>query len=319
MASCLGRPMERVLFARIRDNIESRLTPQRSGFWPGNPSLGKLPHLRAAMRHGAPQRRTAAEFVGHTNALETADHDKVILKIRRLSIPNHIVRSPAEFLNDANAVVRIDKPTSSPNTSARGAPQETALGLIIRNIATNSLFSCTSNVPPIRHGILADDPALSHSAESEARSTRSQKEGPSAVAERTIKYFMKANAGKTGRAPLGTANAAPPRLAHEGAPAILERISTFLGVNFRNSRRMGKRVARHREESKQRLLQLTTTGFIAWGPKRDTLRAFQLAPPQVETMRGVRVWCWGASPTARSTLDTAQYGRKNCCSNPERR
>ncbi|KAF8275561.1 hypothetical protein TcBrA4_0139040 [Trypanosoma cruzi] len=260
------------------------------------------------MHRNAPKHRTTTDFVGHANALDTVYHKKIILEIRRLPIPNHIVRWSAEFLSGTGAVVRIDKLASFPNTSVRGAPQGTVLAPIICSIAMNSLCSCPSNAPSIRHRLIVDDTTLITQHSNSDAINSAPKKGLSAVVEWTKRYFMKANAGKTGCTLLGNSNTAPPRLAYVGAPATTERSSTLLGVNFQNPSGTGKHVARHREESRQRLLQLTAIWSIAWGPKKDTLRAFHLALPQVKVMHGVRVWCWGASPTVRSTLDSAQYG-----------
>ncbi|PWU93877.1 hypothetical protein C3747_287g7 [Trypanosoma cruzi] len=209
------------------------------------------------MHRNAPKHRTATDLVGHANAFDTVDHENIILKIRRLSIPNHIVRWSAEFLSGTSAVVRIDKLASFPNTSVRGAPQGTVLGPIICSIAMNSLCSCLSNAPSICHGLIADNPT--HITQHSNRDTinSAPQKGLSAVVERTKRYFIKANAGKTGCTLLGTSNTAPLRLAYEDAPVTMERSSTLLGVNFQNPSGMGKHVARHREESKQRLLQLT--------------------------------------------------------------
>ncbi|PWV22117.1 hypothetical protein C3747_1g583 [Trypanosoma cruzi] len=62
LSGCLSKLMERTPAARIRDVIESQLTPQPSCFLPGNSTPDQLLHLRAAMHRNAPEHRTAAVF-----------------------------------------------------------------------------------------------------------------------------------------------------------------------------------------------------------------------------------------------------------------
>ncbi|KAF5215966.1 hypothetical protein ECC02_011307 [Trypanosoma cruzi] len=56
LSSCLSKLMERTPSTRIRDVIESQLTPQPSGLLPGNSTPDQLLHLRAAMHRNTARR-----------------------------------------------------------------------------------------------------------------------------------------------------------------------------------------------------------------------------------------------------------------------
>ncbi|KEG07414.1 Tbingi protein [Trypanosoma grayi] len=92
LTSCLCKLMERIIAARIREVIEPKLTPQQSGFRPSHSTLDQLLHLRVTMHRPTPKDRTAAVFVDYTKAFDTVDNNKIILQMRRLGIPQHIVR-----------------------------------------------------------------------------------------------------------------------------------------------------------------------------------------------------------------------------------
>ncbi|ORC81333.1 Tbingi protein, partial [Trypanosoma theileri] len=68
LTSCLSKLMERIIAARIRDVIETKLTPQQSGFRPGHSTLDQLLHLRAALTRPTPDSRTGAVFVDYAKA-----------------------------------------------------------------------------------------------------------------------------------------------------------------------------------------------------------------------------------------------------------
>ncbi|PWU98217.1 hypothetical protein C3747_234g38 [Trypanosoma cruzi] len=197
--------------------------------------------IAAPQRCHAPQHRTAAVFVDHADAFGTVGPDAVILEMRRLSIPNRIVRWSAACLNNTSAVVCIDKLTPSSRTLTRGAPQGTVPSPIIFVFVMQSRCSCPSNVP-----YFAEDSSLtpsppSHSRATGMRSTRPQKIGLSAVVEWTREYFMEATPGRARYTLLGTGNTAPLCLAYEDAPVTMERTPTLLDVKFQHPRGMGTR------------------------------------------------------------------------------
>ncbi|PBJ81347.1 hypothetical protein BCY84_00202 [Trypanosoma cruzi cruzi] len=172
LSSCLSKLMERTPAARIRDVIESQLALQPSGFLPGNSTPDQLLQIRAAMHRNASQHLTAAYFVDHASAFDTVGPDAVILEMRRLSIPNRIVRWSASCLNSTSAVVCIDKFTPSSRTLTRGAPQGTVLAPIMFVVVMQSRCSCPSNVPYFAEGSLLMTALSSHSRATGMRSTR---------------------------------------------------------------------------------------------------------------------------------------------------
>ncbi|KAF8293795.1 hypothetical protein TcYC6_0105440 [Trypanosoma cruzi] len=175
MSSCPSKLMERISATRIRDVIESQLTLQPSGFLPGNSTPDQLLQIRAAMHRNASQHRTAAVFVDHANAFGTVGPDAVILEMRRLSVPNRIVRWSAACLNNTSAVVCIEKLTPSSRTLTRGAPQGTALSPIMFVVVMQSRCSCLSNVSYFAEDSLLMTALSSHSRATGMRSTRPQK------------------------------------------------------------------------------------------------------------------------------------------------
>ncbi|KAF8305897.1 hypothetical protein TcBrA4_0039870 [Trypanosoma cruzi] len=175
LSSCLSKLMERISTTRIRDVIESQLALQPSGFLPGNSTPDPLLQIRAAVHRNAPQHRTAAYFVDHSNAFGTVSPDAVILKMQRRSIPNRIVRWSALCHNNTSAVVCIDKLTPSSRTLTRGAPQGTVLAPIMFVVVTQSRCSCPSNVPHFAEGSLLTPSPPSHRRATGMRSTRPQK------------------------------------------------------------------------------------------------------------------------------------------------
>ncbi|PWV09364.1 hypothetical protein C3747_80g99 [Trypanosoma cruzi] len=93
------------------------------------PSISSLTRccVSGLPRRDAPQHRTTAVFVERAKALDTVDHESIILGTRRLSIRNGTERWSAAFLNSKGAVVCIDKLASSPKIPVRGAPQGAVL------------------------------------------------------------------------------------------------------------------------------------------------------------------------------------------------
>ncbi|ORC82802.1 Tbingi protein [Trypanosoma theileri] len=78
LTSCLSKLMERIIAARIRDVIETKLTPQQSGFRPGHSTLDQLLHPRAALTRPTLDSRTGAVFVDYAKAFDTADHNRIV-------------------------------------------------------------------------------------------------------------------------------------------------------------------------------------------------------------------------------------------------
>ncbi|PWV09479.1 hypothetical protein C3747_78g46 [Trypanosoma cruzi] len=72
----------------------------------------------------------------------------------------------------------------------------------------------------------------------------------------------------------------------------MERMPTLLGVNFRNSVEWA-RVAELPEEANQRPPRMAPIPPVAWGTKRDILRAFCPAPARAKAMHGIGVWYTG--------------------------
>ncbi|KEG05446.1 Tbingi protein [Trypanosoma grayi] len=160
LTSCLCKLMERIIAARICDVIEPKLTPQQCGVRPSHSTPNQLLHLRAVMHRPTPKDRTTTVFVDYAKVFNTVDNDKIILEMRRLGVPQHIVRWSASFLGNGTAVVRVNKVHSSPICFTRGVPQGTVLGPLMFVIAMNYLSVRFTEAPLLRHGFFADDLTL---------------------------------------------------------------------------------------------------------------------------------------------------------------
>ncbi|KEG05906.1 Tbingi protein [Trypanosoma grayi] len=218
------------------------------------------------MHRPTPGDKKAAVFMGYTKAFDTVDNDKIILEMRRLGVPQHIVRWSASFLGNRTAVVRVNKVHSSPVSFTRGVPQGTVLGPLMFIIVMNSLSLRLAEVPLLRHGFFADDLTLiARHSDREIMTTTLQR-GLNVVASWTKQYFMEVNASKTKYAFFGTTSANPLALLYNGTPVTMERLPTLLGITFQNYRGMSSHVARLQQQINQRLMQLAAVSSCRWGP-----------------------------------------------------
>ncbi|CBH09337.1 hypothetical protein, conserved [Trypanosoma brucei gambiense DAL972] len=149
--------MERIIAARLRDTVESQLTPQRSGFRPGCSTLEQLLHVRAALCRPTHQYRTGAVFVDYEKAFDTVDHDKIAREMHRMKVSPHIVKWCVSFLSKQTGRVRFKEKLSRSRTFERGVPQGTVLGPIMFIFLMNSLSQRLAEVLLLQHGFFADD------------------------------------------------------------------------------------------------------------------------------------------------------------------
>ncbi|ORC91296.1 Tbingi protein [Trypanosoma theileri] len=152
--------MERIIAARIGDVIETKLTPQQSGFRPGHSTLDQLLHLRAALTRPTLDSRTGAVFVDYAKAFDTVDHDRIVSAMQEMELPPHIIRWSASFLKGRQAKVRVNSKSSPLVLFHRGVPQGTVLGPLMFIIVMNTLSKRLSQVPLLFHGFFADDLTL---------------------------------------------------------------------------------------------------------------------------------------------------------------
>ncbi|ORC91271.1 Tbingi protein [Trypanosoma theileri] len=159
LTSCLSKLTEWIIAARIRDVIETKLTPQQSGFRPVHSTSDQLPHLRAALTRSTLDSRTGAVFVDYAKAFDTVDHDRIVSAMREMDIPPHIIRWSASFLKGRQAKVRVNSKSSPLMLFHRGVPQGTVLGPLMFIIVMNTLSKRLSQVPLLFHGF---SPMISH-------------------------------------------------------------------------------------------------------------------------------------------------------------
>ncbi|RHW67327.1 Reverse transcriptase (RNA-dependent DNA polymerase) [Trypanosoma brucei equiperdum] len=159
--------MERIIAARLRDTVESQLTPQQSGFHPGCSTLEQLLHIRAALFRPTHQYRTGAVFVDYSKAFDTVDHDKIAREMHRMKVLPHIVKWCVSFLSNRTGRVRFKEKLSRSRTFERGVPQGTVRGPIMFIIVMNSLSQRLAEVPLLQHGFFADDPDATFEAHRE--------------------------------------------------------------------------------------------------------------------------------------------------------
>ncbi|KEG07383.1 Tbingi protein [Trypanosoma grayi] len=229
LTSCLCKLMERIVAARIRDAIESKPTPQQSGFRPSHSTLNQLLHLRAVMHRPTPKDRTAAVFVNYAKTFDTVDNDKIILAMRRRGVPPHIVRWSASFLRNRAAVVRVNKVRSSAVSFTRGVPQGTVLGPLMLIIVMNFPSLRLAEAPLLRHGFFADDLTLIARHSDREILTSTPQRGLNVVASCAMHYFMKANATETKYTFFGTKSTNPVGPFNNGTPVTMERLPAPAG------------------------------------------------------------------------------------------
>lgn len=131
LTSTVLKVMEKIVCARIRDTVESKLTVQQSGFHPGHSTLNQLLHLRAALCRPHHDDRTGAVFVDYAEAFDTVDHATAVRAMQEMGIPTYTVKWTATLLQGRKKQVRVKKVFSGNREFTRGVPQGTVLGPLL--------------------------------------------------------------------------------------------------------------------------------------------------------------------------------------------
>ncbi|RHW72287.1 reverse transcriptase [Trypanosoma brucei equiperdum] len=213
LTSCFCKVMERIIAARLRDTVESQLTPQQSGFRPGCSTLEQLLHVRAALCRPTHQYRTGAVFVDYEKAFDTVDHDKIAREMHRMKVSPHIVKWCVSFLSNRTGRVKFKEKLSRSRTFERGVPQGTVLGPIMFIIVMNSLSQRLAEVPLLQHGFFADDLTLLARQTERDVINHTLQCGLNVVLQWSKEYFMFINCSENEVHTLRVHRAPPPYIA----------------------------------------------------------------------------------------------------------
>ena len=142
LLSCVGKLLERLVHGRLSWWLESAslLPASLCGFRPGRGTLDVLAQLDHLIQAGFQRKGvTLVTFFDVASAFDSASHEAILWKLRRLGLQGSPLAWVEDFLRDRTCTVALGSVRSQEFAVRRGVPQGSVLSPLLFNVLLSDL------------------------------------------------------------------------------------------------------------------------------------------------------------------------------------
>ncbi|KAG8339125.1 hypothetical protein TRVL_10047 [Trypanosoma vivax] len=306
LMSTLCRLMERTVARRVRGCIEDKLQPQRAVFRAARPTLDTLMQVTSAVRRRKDGERTAAVFIDYARAFDSVDHGCIVRRLLSFGVEKHLVAWIVGFLQGRTAQVRVNNALSEDMCLTCGVPKGSVLLPLPFIVTVDSLSKRPNCIHGLKHGFFAGDLAIVCASADPSDIQQTIQQGLDCITNWAAECCMEVFAEKTEYTLFGAR--VTKLLSLKIGEAVLkeERAPKLLGLTMQPRKGLSKHVMCMKTAANTWLLQLRAVASPEWGPEREKLRPFYLAPVQAKMCYGVASWWFDTSLLDRERLERVQ-------------